>query len=114
MARTARSVANLGANNTNCTASNKFDLPLPFRPMTQFVVGENGWISGCCRNDRKFEIVICLICIALFCCYCCRLNACCAVVLLLLFLDAVARSVQFHGLSMMMKKQPTHDVLDDE
>ncbi len=58
-----RNVANRGANKTNCMASKRLDFPLPLRPTTQFVVAENGKISGCCRNERKFEIVICLMCI---------------------------------------------------
>ena len=63
--RTDLKVANLGESKTNCTASNKFDLPLPFRPTTQLVVAANGWISGCWRKERKLDMVICLICILL-------------------------------------------------
>lgn len=61
--RTDRSVWNLGESRTNCMASKRLDLPLPLRPTTAFVPGENGWISGCCLNDRKLDIVICLMCI---------------------------------------------------
>ena len=57
-----RKLQNLGQPNTNWTASNKFDLPLPLRPTTQFISDEKGWISGCCLNDRKFDNVIDLIC----------------------------------------------------
>ena len=40
--RTDLNVANLGESKTNCIASNKFDLPLPFLPTTQLVVEANG------------------------------------------------------------------------
>ena len=63
--RTVLKVQNFGASKTNCTASNKLDFPLPFLPTTAFVPGLKGWTSGCCLKERKFESVICLICIAL-------------------------------------------------
>ena len=53
---------NFGHPSTNCTASKRLDLPLPFRPTTQFISAEKGWISGCCLNDQKFESVMDLMC----------------------------------------------------
>lgn len=52
----------MGQPRTNCTASKRLDLPLPFRPTTQFISAEKGWISGCCLNERKFERVMDLMC----------------------------------------------------
>lgn len=60
--RTDRKVANRGLSNTNCTASKRLDFPEPFLPTTTLVMGEKGWISGCCRKLRKLLIVICLMC----------------------------------------------------
>ena len=59
---TVLNVQNLGLKRANCTASNKLLLPDPFLPTTAFVPWLNGWISGCVRNDLKFDIMICLIC----------------------------------------------------
>jgi hypothetical protein len=60
---TARNDQNLGQANTNCTASNRLLLPLPFLPTTTFISDEKGCISGCCLNERKFDRVMDLICI---------------------------------------------------
>lgn len=60
---TVLKLQNLGQPKTNCTASNKLLFPLPFRPTTQFISGEKGWISGCCLKERKFERVTDLMCI---------------------------------------------------
>jgi len=42
--------------------SNKLLFPLPFRPTTQFVVGENASISPWLRKDRKPLMMTCLMC----------------------------------------------------
>ena len=66
---TVLKLQNFGQPNTNCTASNKLLLPLPFRPTTQFISELNGWISGCCLNERKFERVIDLMCMVDVVCF---------------------------------------------
>jgi len=60
--RTCRKLTNLGVSNTNCTASKRLLLPLPFLPTITLVPAWNGWIAGCCRKERKLEMVICLMC----------------------------------------------------
>ena len=61
---TVLSVQNLGLKRANCTASNRLLLPDPFLPTTAFVSWLKDWTSGCVRNDRKFDIMICLMCMA--------------------------------------------------